>query len=213
MPPGRRRLRQPVMPVAEGVDHPLAGAGAADHGQAVGDRRAEAHPLRAALIGGQVAQEAGRLGVKSAASARGWAAASARPARPRRRCAGRCPAAWRRSRGRGTRRAASGRRYAGEADIVAALGLQRHVVAEARSERLRPCAGGDHDHGVERVRRAAALKQDAGRAGLRSTAATAARSKLDAPSHGRVEQRLGEQAGIVDVRGIGEERAARRCAR
>ena len=37
--------------------------------------------------------------------------------------------------------------HAGEADIVAALGLQLHIVAETCRERLRPGAG-RHDDGV-----------------------------------------------------------------
>ena len=58
------RLGEAEVAVAEGVDDARRGAGAADGRQAVGQRRAEAHPLHAAL-GLQPGQEAPRLAAAS----------------------------------------------------------------------------------------------------------------------------------------------------
>ena len=54
-------LCQAKMAVAKGIDHPICRAGAADGGQAVGQRWAKAEPLLAA-VGLQSRQKATRLG-------------------------------------------------------------------------------------------------------------------------------------------------------
>ena len=137
---GRRRLRQTVMAMTESIEDIRRGARTADHGQGIGDRGPMPHPHRALFKSGQVTEETlGLLMHGAGAFVIGRQFQSAQFHRTTNPQAGI-------ERGRheamalerhGTMEMAV---HAGKGDVVAALGIQWHVIAERCRDRFRPSA-------------------------------------------------------------------------